>query len=157
MKIGGGEPSPPPNPPTLSVHDMRLQEFLEIFLLGLAPFLLHRKHTSVVFHDVMNEFKLEPKRSTLGQFRPETMMRGRWIGFLSLGCLVSSIILNELWGWIPGVILAISAVVLGRFGLDSKGRGLSLVALILGVVLVGAYLTVLIVGKENWIMAPVEA
>ena len=110
MKIEGGESSPPPTPLTHSVHNMRLQEFLEIFSLGLDPFSLHRKHTTIVFHDGMNEFKLEPKRSTLGQFRPETVMRGRWIGFTALGCFASSLILNELWGWIPGVILAAAAV-----------------------------------------------
>ncbi len=106
---------------------------------------------------IMNTFKPEPKKSTLGQFRPETVMRGWWIGCAALGCCVGSLILNELWGWIPGVILAISAVVLGKAGLDSKGRTPSLVALILGVVLIGAYLTVLIVGKENWVIAPATA
>ena len=156
MKIGGREESPPPNPLTLSVHSMRLQNLWGLFI-KVGHLALHRKHTVVVFHnDIMNTFKPEPKKSTLGQFRPETMMRGRWIGFTALGCFASSLVLNELWGWIPGVILAASAVALGKLGLDSKGRGLSLIVLILGVVLIGAYLTVLIVGKENWVIAPVE-
>ena len=84
-------------------------------------------------------------------------MRGRWIGFAALGCLLASLILNELLGMIPGFILAIVGLLLGKWGLDSRGRLLSTVALILCVVLIGVYLTVLIVGKENWEIAPTAA
>ena len=80
-------------------------------------------------------------------------MRGRWIGYAALGCLLASFILNELLGVLPGFILAITGLLLGKWGLDSKGRLLSTVALILGVVLIGIYLTVLIVGKKNWDIA----
>ena len=79
-------------------------------------------------------------------------MSGRWIGYAAIACIVSSFILSVLWGMIPGAILAASAIVLGRLGLDSKGRSLALIALILGVLLIGIYLTVLIVGRENiWV------
>ena len=105
----------------------------------------------------MDPFKLGPKRAKLGQFHPETEMRGRWIGFVALGCLLASFILNELLGMIPGFVLAIAGVILGKWGLDSKGRLLSTVALIFGVVLIGVYLTVLIVGKENWDITPTTA
>ena len=93
--------------------------------------------------------KPERKKSTLERFRPETKMRGRWIGYTALACVVGSFVLYSLWGWIPAAILAASAIALGKLGLDSNGRGPSLIALILGVVLVGVLLTVLIVGKEN--------
>ena len=84
-------------------------------------------------------------------------MRGRWIGFAAFACLLASLILNELLGMIPGFTLAIAGLILGKWGLDSKGRLVSTVALILGVVLIGVYLTVLIVGKENWDIAPSAA
>jgi len=100
----------------------------------------------------MDPFNPEPKKSNLGQFHPETEMRGRWIGYAALGCLVSSLILNELLGMIPGFILAIAGLVLAKWGLDSRGRLLSMAALIVGVVLIGVYLTVLIIGKEIWVM-----
>ena len=38
---------------------------------------------------------------------------------------------------------------LGKLGLDSNGRGLSLIVLILDVVLMGVLFTVLITGKDN--------
>ena len=104
------------------------------------------------YHSSMDPFKPEPKKSTLGQFHPETEMRGRWIGFAASGCLLGSLIVNELLGMIPGFLLAIAGLVLAKWGLDSKGRLLSMAALIAGVVLIGVYLTVLIVGKENWVM-----
>ncbi len=97
----------------------------------------------------MNTLKPEPKKSTLGRFRPETKMHGRWVGYAALACVVGSFLSYELWGWIPGAILVVSAVVLGKLGLDSKGRSLSLIALIVGVVLIGVLLTVLIIGKEK--------
>jgi hypothetical protein len=100
----------------------------------------------------MDPFKPEPKKSNLGQFHPETEMRGRWIGFAALGCLAASLIINELLGMIPGFLLAIAGLVLAKWGLDSKGRLLSMAALVVGVVLLGVYLTVLIVGKESWVM-----
>ena len=52
-------------------------------------------------------------------------------------------------GQIPGIILAAAAIYAGKKGLDSKGRNLALIALIAGVLLIGIYLTVLIVGNEN--------
>ena len=91
----------------------------------------------------MDPVKPEPRKSNLGQFRPETEMRGRWIGFAALGCLAASLIVNELLGMIPGFVLAIAGLLLGKFGLDSRGRLLSMAALILGIVLIGSYLTVL--------------
>jgi len=100
----------------------------------------------------MDPFKSRPKKSNLGQFHPETEMRGRWIGYAALGCLVSSLITNELLGMIPGIILAIAGLILGRWGLDSQGRLLSMAAMIVGVALLGVYLTVLIIGKESWVM-----
>jgi len=102
----------------------------------------------------MDPFKPEPKKSNLGQFHPETEMRGRWIGFAALGCLLGSLIINELWGMIPGFVLAIAGLLLAKSGLDSKGRLTSMAALILGIVLIGVYLTVLIIGKESWVMNP---
>ena len=100
----------------------------------------------------MDPFKPEPKKSNLGQFHPETEMRGRWIGLAALGCLLASLIAHELWGMIPGSILAIAGLLLAKSGLDSKGRLTSMAALILGIVLIGVYLTVLFIGKENWVM-----
>lgn len=100
----------------------------------------------------MDPFNPEPKKSNLGQFHPETEMRGRWIGFAALGCLLGSLIINELWGMIPGFILAIAGLLLAKLGLDSKGRLTSMAALILGIVLIGVYLTVLIIGKESLVM-----
>jgi len=85
----------------------------------------------------------------LGQFHPETEMRGPWVGYAAMACVVGSFALGGLRSMIPGAILAASAVVLGKLGLDSKGRSWALVALIAGVLLTGIYLTVLIVGKEN--------
>ena len=98
---------------------------------------------------IVNTVEPERKKSMLGRFRPETKMRGRWIGYAALACVVGSFVLYDLWGWIPGVILVASAITLGKLGLDSNGRGMSLIALILGVVLMGVLLTVLIAGKEN--------
>ena len=97
----------------------------------------------------MSTLTPEPKKSKLGQFRPETEMRGPWVGYVAIACVVGSFVLSELWSMIPGAILAASAVVLGKLGLDSKGRKLAFVALIAGVLLTGIYLTVLIIGKEN--------
>ncbi|MCK5248266.1 hypothetical protein KAR02_15275 [Candidatus Bipolaricaulota bacterium] len=110
----------------------------------------HNKHTLEPLHStIVNTLEPERKRTTLGRFRPETKMRGRWVGYVAMACVVGSFVLYDLWGWIPGAILAASAVALGKLGLDSKGRNLSLIALILGGVLIGVLLTVLIVGKEN--------
>lgn len=85
----------------------------------------------------MNTLEPERKRSTLGRFRPEKRMRGHWIGYAALACAVSSFVLYELWGQIPGAILAAAAIYAGKKGLDSKGRNLALVALIAGVLLIG--------------------
>jgi len=97
----------------------------------------------------MNTFKPKPKKSTLGQFHPETEMRGKWVGYVAMGCVVGSFILDALLGWIAGLLLAVAAVVLGKLGLDSTGRGLSLVAMLLGIVLIGILLTILILGWEK--------
>jgi len=97
----------------------------------------------------VNTLKPEPKKSALGRFRPETKMRGRWIGYAAVACLVASFILYELWGLIPGAILAAAAIYAGKMGLDSKARIPALIALIAGILLIGVYLTVLFVGKEN--------
>ena len=79
-------------------------------------------------------------------------MTGRWIGFTALGCLVGSILLNEIWGMVPGMLLAIGGLVLARRGLNSKARFLSLAVLILSIVLLGAYLTVLFLGADSMVM-----
>jgi len=106
----------------------------------------HNKHTiGPLYSIIVSRVKPERKKPTLERFRPETKMRGRWIGYTALACVVGSFVLYSLWGW----ILAASAIALGKLGLDSNGRGPSLIALILGVVLMGVLLTVLIVGKEN--------
>jgi hypothetical protein len=97
----------------------------------------------------MNEFKVKPKTSTLGQFSPEKPLRGPGVSYAAIACVVGSFVLNSLLGWIAGILLACAAVVLGKIGLDSKGSGLALIALILGVVLIGVILTVLIIGSEN--------
>ena len=97
----------------------------------------------------MNTLKPEPKKSTLGRFRPETRMRGHWIGYAALACAIGSFVLNELWGLIPGAILAAAAIYVGKMGLDSKARIQALIALIAGILLIGFYLSVLFVGKEN--------
>jgi hypothetical protein len=102
----------------------------------------------------MNTLRPEPKKSTLGQFRPEEPMRGPWIGYLAMSCVIGSFILNSLLGWVAGVLVAGCAVVLGKMGLDSTGRGLSLIAMLLGVVLIGVLLTVLLIGQENIGMSP---
>jgi hypothetical protein len=102
----------------------------------------------------MNEFKIKPKTSTLGQFNPEKPLRGPGVSYVAIACVVGSFVLNSLLGWVAGVLLAIAAVVLGKLGLDSTGRGLALVALILGVVLIGVLLTILIVGRENIGISP---
>ncbi len=110
----------------------------------------HNKHTIGPLYSIsVNIVEPERKKSMLGRFRPETKIRGRWIGYVALACVVGSFVFYDLWGWIPGVILVASAITLGKLGLDSNGRGMSLIALILGVVLMGVLLTVLIVGKEN--------
>ena len=75
-------------------------------------------------------------------------MRGPAISYIAMGCVVGSFILNDLLGWIAGFLLAIAAVVLGKIGLDSTGRGLALVAMLLGVVLIGILLTIRILGWE---------
>lgn len=106
------------------------------------------------YDSLMDPLKREPKRTTLGQFHPETEMHGRWIGFAALGSLLASLISNELWGMIPGFALAIAGLLLAKFGLDSKGRLTSMIALILGIVLIGVYLTVLFIGKESWDINP---
>ena len=97
----------------------------------------------------MNTLRPEPKKSTLGQFNPETEMRGKWLGYVAIACVAGSFVLGGFRSLILGAILAASAVVLGKLGLDSKGRSWALVALIAGMLLTGIYLTVLIVGKEN--------
>jgi len=97
----------------------------------------------------VNTLKPEPKKSTLGQFRPETRVRGRWLGYTALACAIGSFVLNELWGVIPGAILAAAAIYVGKIGLDSKARIPALIALLVGILLIGLYLTVLFVGKEN--------
>ena len=97
----------------------------------------------------MNSLEPERKRTILGRFRPETTMRGHWVGYAALACTVGSFVFYELLGLIPGAILAAAAIYAGKKGLDSKGRSLALIALITGVLLIGIYLTVLIVGKEN--------
>lgn len=110
----------------------------------------HNEHTIGPQYSIsVNIVEPERKKSTLGRFRPETKMRGRWIGYAALACVVGSFVFYDLWGWIPGAILVASAITLGKLGLDSNGRGMSLIALILGVVLMGVLLTVLIVGKEH--------
>lgn len=110
----------------------------------------HKKNTFGGFDVVkMNTFEPEPQKPALGQFRPEKPMRGPWIGYVAMGCVIASFIFNYLLGWVAGVLVAGCAVVLGKIGLDSKGRGLSLIALLLGVVLIGVLLTVLMIGKEN--------
>lgn len=117
--------------------------------------MLHEKNTPGEFHgSKMNTFKPKPKKSTLGQFHPETKMRGKGIGYVAMGCVVGSFILNALWGWVAGLLLAIAAVVLGKIGLDSTGRGLSLVAMLLGMVLIGVLLTILILGWEKIAINP---
>ena len=97
----------------------------------------------------MNTFKPKPKKATLGQFHPETKMRGKWVGYVAMGCIVGSFILDALLGWVAGLLLAVAAVVLGKLGLDSTGRGLSLVAMLLGIILIGVLLTILILGWEK--------
>ena len=97
----------------------------------------------------MNTLRPEPKKSTLGQFNPETEMRGPWVGYVAMACVAGSFALGGFRSLISGAILAASAVVLGKLGLDSKGRSWALIALIAGMLLTGIYLTVLIVGKEN--------
>lgn len=71
-----------------------------------------------------------------------------------MACVVGSFILNSLLGWVAGILLAGAAVVLGKVGLDSEGRALALVSLLLGVVLIGVILTVLIIGSENIGVSP---
>jgi len=66
-----------------------------------------------------------------------------------MGCIVGSFILDALLGWVGGLLLAVAAVVLGKLGLDSTGRGLSLVAMLLGIILIGVLLTILILGWEK--------
>jgi len=129
----------------LPAHDMRLRRDLEVFFDAATQ----NTMVALVHGSIVNTLKPEPKRSKLGQFRPETKMRGWWIGCAAVACLVGSFVLSELWSMIPGAILAVSALVLGKLGLDSKGRILALVGLIGGVLLIGVYLTVLIIGKEN--------
>lgn len=110
----------------------------------------HNKHTiNPLYSTIVNTPEPERKKSTLGRFRPETRMRGWWVAYAAIACTVGSFVLYELWGLIPGAILAASAIALGKLGLDSKGRSLALIALILGVVLMGVLLTVFIVGEEN--------
>ena len=123
---------------------------IDEWLRGIVRPSLHKKHTLNQFYNLkMNTFKAKPKKSTLGQFHPETPMRGPAVGYAAMACVVGSFVLNSLWGWVAGVLLASAAVVLGKIGLDSEGRGVALVSLILGVVLIGVILTVLIVGSEN--------
>ena len=110
----------------------------------------HNKHTiNPLYSTIVNIPEPERKKSTLGRFRPEAKMRGWWVAYAAIACTVGSFVLYELWGLIPGAILAASAIALGKLGLDSKGRSLALIALILGVVLMGVLLTVFIVGEEN--------
>lgn len=119
-------------------------------VMGIARLPLHKKHTLSQFYNLkMNTFKAKPKKSTLGQFHPEAPMRGPAVGYAAMACVVGSFVLNSLWGWVAGICLAGAAVVLGMIGLDSEGRGVALVSLILGVVLIGVILTILIVGSEN--------
>jgi len=59
---------------------------------------------------IVNTVKQERKKSTLGRFRPETKMHGRWIGYTAVACVVCSFVLYDLWGWIPGVILVASGI-----------------------------------------------
>lgn len=81
-------------------------------------------------------------------------MRGPWMGHLAMACVIGSFVLNSLLGWVAGLLLAVAAVILGKLGLDSTGRGMSLVALLLGVVLMGVLLTVLLIGSENIGISP---
>jgi len=97
----------------------------------------------------VNTLGPKPKKSKLGQFHPETRMHGRWIGGAGISCLVGSFILGGLRSIIPGMMLAICAAVLGKIGLDSKGRIFASIALIGGVLFTGIFITVLIVGREN--------
>ncbi len=81
-------------------------------------------------------------------------MPGHGIGISGLICVVGSLALHQWIGMIPGLVLAAVAIYLGKRGLDSKGRAMALVSLIGGIVLVGVYLTVFIVGSENIGIAP---
>ncbi len=81
-------------------------------------------------------------------------MRGRWIGYTGLVCLATSLGLHQLVGLLPGLLLAVAASVLGKFGLDSKGRGAAFVAVIGGILMLGIYLTVFLIGRENIDIAP---
>jgi len=103
---------------------------------------------------IMNSLRPEPKKSTLGRFRPETQMPGRWIGLSGLVCIVGSFLVHQWVGMIPGFVLAAIAALLGKLGLDSKGRAIAWVSLIGGIVLIGVYLTVLIIGTENIGISP---
>ena len=76
-------------------------------------------------------------------------MRGRWIAYAGLSCAVGSLVLHQTLGFVPGLLLAAAAALLGKIGLDSKGRSVALVTLLIGIVLIGTYLTVLILGDEN--------
>ena len=81
-------------------------------------------------------------------------MRGRWIGYTGLVCFGASLGLHQFVGLLPGLLFAVAASLLGKFGLDSKGRGAAFVSLIGGILMLGIYLTVFLIGREHIDIAP---
>ena len=76
------------------------------------------------------------------------------MGYAGLASLAVSFGLHQLAGVLPGLLLAVGASFLGKLGLDSKGRGAALVSLIGGILMIGIYLTVFLIGRENIDIAP---
>ena len=78
----------------------------------------------------MTSLKPEPKRSTLGRFRPETPMRGPWLSLAALGSFLCSLILESVFAsLVPSLIFDAIAIFLAWKGISTRGRMLGWIVL----------------------------
>ena len=85
----------------------------------------------------------------LGRFRPERPLPGTWVGLLALAIDGVSMAVHETVGPIPAIVLAVVGIHVGKRGLDSKGRGFALAAIVLALAFLLFFIARMIAGDPE--------
>lgn len=97
----------------------------------------------------MEALQPEPKRSTLGRFRPEKPMRGPWLSLAALGSLLLSMVMESLFlSLVPAIAFDTLAIYLAWRGRLTRGRALAWIVLYASVGWTFAILTAHFWGRE---------
>jgi hypothetical protein len=101
-----------------------------------------------------DEAMIPSRGGRLGRFHPNRPLAGRWVGIVPLAFVVGSMVLHETVGPWPAAALAALGIYTGKRGLDSRGRGFALIALIVAMIFLIFYATRIIVGDPPTSLEP---